>query len=328
MSGYSIKDIAQLAGVSIATVSRVINNKGKYSEKTKNKVMQVVKETGYQIDTSAQMMRTNKSYTIGILVPEIVNPFFACLVQRMEEVLFDMQYTTIICNTGRNSEQEMSYLRVLRQKRADGVIVISGAVNGFAIDNALEPIPYVCVDREPKDINSTIFIASNHYQAALNVGDYLFDHGAKHPTFVFDENGTSATQSRRNGFKTSLEQHQVSFKQFKRSRYSTDKDEVKAFLDANPEVDAFFASNDILAVRLLRSLKQLGYKIPEDYQIIGFDNLMFDSWVTPALTSVSQDIDKLAETTVTALLNIIKGEGILGSKLLLPTKLAVRDSTR
>ncbi|MCT6892292.1 MAG: LacI family transcriptional regulator, partial [Lactobacillus sp.] len=99
MKQYSIKDIAKLCNVSTATVSRVINNNGRFSEKTRQRVLDVIKQTGYKIDNNARSLRTNITFTIGILVPDIKNPFFADLVQKIEELLFTKNYSTIICNT-------------------------------------------------------------------------------------------------------------------------------------------------------------------------------------------------------------------------------------
>ena len=174
MSQYSIKDIAKLANVSIATVSRVINSKGKYSEKTRRKVLKVIRETGYEIDSSAQSLRTNVTHTIGILVPDIKNSFFADLVQKIEEKLFEKEYSTIICNTDKNEQKEKAYLRMLENKKVDGIIVISGSYrHGFHFESLLKTIPYICIDREPADFEDTIFISSNHQLGAKEATKYF-----------------------------------------------------------------------------------------------------------------------------------------------------------
>jgi LacI family transcriptional regulator len=127
MKKISIKDIAQLSGVSVATVSRVINDNGRFSEETRKKVLDVINETGYQMNYSAKSLRMNKSFSIGILVPDISNYFFSDVVQKIEEILFEHGYSTIICNTARNLAKEDAYLQMLESKGVDGIIVISGA---------------------------------------------------------------------------------------------------------------------------------------------------------------------------------------------------------
>ncbi|CRH21139.1 Transcriptional regulator, LacI family (fragment) [Carnobacterium maltaromaticum] len=127
MKNYSIKDIAEIAGVSVATVSRVINDNGRFSEETRKKVLRIIEETGYKMNYSAKNLRMKKSFTIGILVPDISNSFFSEVVQQLEEILFAKGYSTIICNTSRSSEKELAYLRILEGKGIDGLIVISGA---------------------------------------------------------------------------------------------------------------------------------------------------------------------------------------------------------
>ncbi|KAE9876631.1 LacI family DNA-binding transcriptional regulator, partial [Escherichia coli] len=116
MKKTSIKDIAKLSGVSVATVSRVINDNGRFSEETREKVLAVIKENNYQMNFSAKSLRMNKSFSVGILVPDISNYFFSSVVQQIEAILFDQGYSTIICNTGRNLDKEMAYLNMLESK--------------------------------------------------------------------------------------------------------------------------------------------------------------------------------------------------------------------
>lgn len=180
MKKTSIKDIAKLSGVSVATVSRVINNNGRFSEETRKKILDVIEETGYQMNFSAKSLRMNKSFSVGILVPDISNYFFSDVVQKIEEELFELGYSTIICNTGRNIEKETAYLNMLRSKLVDGIIVISG-VDEFVFH--YDDIPYICIDREPLKKEKTIVISSNHYQGAFEATESLINNGCKHPQF-------------------------------------------------------------------------------------------------------------------------------------------------
>lgn len=328
MAQYSIKDIAKLSGVSTATVSRVINNKGKYSNKTKDKVLQVIKKTGYSIDGSAQSLRTNVTHTIGILVPDIKNPFFANLVQKIEEILFKKHYSTFICNTDKSEKKEKAYLQRLENKKVDGIIVISGSgKSGFRFESTIKKIPYICIDREPKDFNDTIFVSSNHYQGALDATNYLIQHGSKHPIFIFNKIST-ASNDRAQGFKDCLKQNGLNFSKSNNILlFKKDNDFISLF-KKHSDIDGIFASNDLLAIQIMQVLKKLRLNIPKQVQIIGFDNIPSDLYVDPTLTTIAQNTKDIAHKAVTNILASINDQGEKGSKILLPTKLIIRNSTK
>ena len=188
MKKYSLKDIAILSGVSVATVSRVINDNGRFSEETRQKVLKVIEETGYKMNYNAKSLRMNRSFSIGILVPDISNYFFSDVVQKIEEILFDKGYSTIICNTARSQAKETAYLKMLEGKGVDGLVVISGAeAFDFDYSSNEKHIPYICIDREPKTREDTVFISSNHYQGAFEATEELIHVGCKHPLIVMHD---------------------------------------------------------------------------------------------------------------------------------------------
>lgn len=328
MKQYSIKDIAKLSGVSIATVSRVINNKGKYSQKTKEKVLSIIKKTGYEIDASARSLRTNITKTIAILVPDITNPFFADLVQKIEKLLFDKNYSIFICNTDKNVKKERTYLQRLATQKVDGIIVISGSVKkGFQFESSIKQIPYVCIDRSPQNFNDTIFISSNHYQGAIDATNFLIKKGVNHPVLVTNLISPSTTL-RFQGFKDALKQNNMPFKKSK-NFLSLEKDnDLINFLKRNPQIDGIFASDDNIAIRTLQILKKLSIVVPDQIQLIGFDNIPATTYVDPPITTISQNTEKIAVLTVQNILSSINGEGEKGSKILVPTKLIIRKTTK
>ncbi|WP_251867508.1 LacI family DNA-binding transcriptional regulator [Enterococcus malodoratus] len=332
MKKYSIKDIAKLSGVSVATVSRVINNNGRFSEETRKKVLKVIDETGYQMNYSAKSLRMNKSFSIGILVPDISNYFFSDVVQKIEEILFDKGYSTIICNTTRNNEKEAAYLQMLESKGVDGLIVISGADEfGFDYTRSEKDIPYICIDREPKDKDSTVFISSNHYQGAFEATEALIHSGCKSPVIAMHARRSSSGKERYNGFKDALKKNNIAFSKKKNvliaDIHTEDFPEaISKFINENP-VDGIFAINDSIAMELLQKIAKLGKKIPEDIKVIGFDNISQDKYSSPTLSSVKQDTDKIAAAAVDSLLKIIASPGETGDAILIPVSLVVRESS-
>jgi LacI family transcriptional regulator len=328
---YSIKDIAQLSGVSVATVSRVINNNGRFSEETRKKVLKIIKNTGYQTNFSAKNLRMNKSFTVGILIPDISNHFFANVVQKIEKILFKRGYSTFICNTARDEKKEIAYLKMLESKGVDGLIIISGA-NAFDINkiNSSQDIPFVCIDRKPKDKNNTIFIGSDHYQGAFEATNSLFESGAKFPIIASHDHYSSSALDRINGFKDALYQHHLKFDPDEDQiilRTDDDTAKIEKLLKNRPQTDGIFAINDTIGINVLSSLLKLGINIPKDIKIIGFDDDPQDIHSYPTLSSVRQNTDKIAQITVESLINLINKTGITGESITVPVTLIQRDSS-
>ncbi|HAO5848571.1 TPA: LacI family transcriptional regulator, partial [Listeria monocytogenes] len=290
----SIKDIAKLSGVSVATVSRVINDNGRFSEETREKVLAVIKETNYQMNFSAKSLRMNKSFSVGILVPDISNYFFSSVVQQIEAILFDQGYSTIICNTGRNLDKEMAYLNMLESKMVDGLIVISGADEfGFKYTNAENGIPYVCIDRQPKDKKDTIFISSNHYQGAFEATEALIHAGVKSPVIFMHSRQSSSAKERLKGFQDALKKNNIRYDPDV-SKFTVDlqihnyQKSIITFVNEVTTMDGIFAINDNIALELLNLLPTIGKKIPNDIKVIGFDDTPQCNYTVPKLSSVKQ----------------------------------------
>ncbi|MBC1348404.1 LacI family transcriptional regulator [Listeria welshimeri] len=333
MKKTSIKDIAKLSGVSVATVSRVINDNGRFSEETRQKVLAVIKETNYQMNFSAKSLRMNKSFSVGILVPDISNYFFSSVVQQMEAILFEQGYSTIICNTGRNLDKELAYLNMLESKMVDGLIVISGADEfGFNYSNAENGIPYVCIDRQPKDKKDTIFISSNHYQGAFEATEALIHAGAKSPVIFMHSRQSSSAKERLKGFQDALKKNNIQMDpelsiftmDLQKSDYQKN---IATFVQKAKKMDGIFAINDHIAIELLNFLPTIGKKIPDDIKLIGFDDTPQCNYTVPKLSSVKQNIPEIAQITVDNLISIIKNpEQQKQITEIVPVELSLRGS--
>ncbi|EAE3063603.1 LacI family transcriptional regulator [Listeria monocytogenes] len=333
MKKTSIKDIAKLSGVSVTTVSRVINDNGRFSEETREKVLAVIKETNYQMNFSAKSLRMNKSFSVGILVPDISNYFFSSVVQQIEAILFDQGYSTIICNTGRNLDKEMAYLNMLESKMVDGLIVISGADEfGFKYTNAENGIPYVCIDRQPKDKKDTIFISSNHYQGAFEATEALIHAGVKSPVIFMHSRQSSSAKERLKGFQDALKKNNIRYDPDV-SKFTVDlqihdyQKSIITFVNEVTTMDGIFAINDNIALELLNLLPTIGKKIPNDIKVIGFDDTPQCNYTVPKLSSVKQNIPKIARITVDNLITIIKNpKQKKRITEIVPVELSLKDS--
>lgn len=332
---YSMKDIARLSGVSIATVSRVINNNGRFSEDTRKKVEKVIEETGYQMNYSAKSLRMNRSFSIGILVPDITNYFFAEVVQKIEESLFNQNYSSIICNANRDPVKEKTYLNILESKGVDGLIVISGQ-DPFDYDsysNSEKVIPYVCINREPKNNNDTIFISSDDYQGAFDATEELIRMGCTHPVIAMHERQSPFGDRRFKGFKDALEKNGISFNKDSNYLYidrNHDNIElhIKNYIKEHPSIDGIFAFTDKIAMELLLSFRKLSINVPRDIKVIGYDDTPQSKFLTPTLSSVKQNTDKIASVAVESLLNLIDNPKKSGETILIPVSLSLRESSQ
>lgn len=334
MKKYSMKDIAELSGVSVATVSRVINNNGRFSENTRKKVTDIIKETGYQPNLNAKSLRMNKSHSVGILVPDITNYFFAKVVQKIEEILFEADYSTIICNTARDNEKENVYLNTLESKGVDGLIVISGAkeFDYTSPINSEKVIPYICIDRAPANEKNTIFISSDHYQGAYLGTLELIESGVLSPIFLKHDRESTSQAERLEGFKVALEENNIKFSEDVHTfscnlNNKNDEKNIINFFISNPQIDGIFAVNDNLAIKIMNILKNIDILIPYDIKIIGFDNIPHCENVSPTLSSIKQDTDKIASAAVNNLLNLIKNPNNTGDTIKIPISLKLREST-
>lgn len=333
MKKVSIKDIAELSGVSVATVSRVINDNGRFSEKTREKVLAVIEETGYQMNFSAKSLRMKKTFSIGILVPDISNYFFSAVVQQIEAILFEKGYSTIICNTARSEVKEQAYLKMLESKLVDGLIVISGAQE-FEYPYADKGIPFICIDRQPKEKAETIFISSNHYQGAFEATEALLQAKVKQPLIIMYGRQSSSAQERLKGFKDALKKNNVTYEEARMrlvldTKKSNYRQKMAAFF-ASPsgkDVDGVFAINDNIAIELLNYLTEIGKKIPNEVKVIGFDDTPFNNYSSPKLSSVKQNIPKIAQAAVDHLLARLNDPYLpTGKSEIIPVQLILRES--
>ncbi|KRL01489.1 LacI family DNA-binding transcriptional regulator [Liquorilactobacillus capillatus] len=298
----SIKEIAKLSGVSVSTVSRVINNNGRFSEETRQRVLKIIKKYNYHTNTLAKGLRMKRSNTIGIIVPELSNTFFSSLVEKIENQFFSKNYATIICDTGRNADKEAAYIRMLEAKLADGLIIISGKKT-FDASLLSRTIPVVCIDRKPND-KKIIFISSNHYQGAVIATTELLEAGTQ--PHLFKVAGSSSSMlDRIKGFKDTLQNKQqlderaiislqADYPAGSNARRLEIRTELRQLMSSEQLPLGIFATSDTLAADIMIAARELHLNIPADLKIIGFDDAPIARYCYPQLTTIHQDITEIA----------------------------------
>lgn len=325
----TIKDVAKKANVSITTVSRVINNvEGYTNEDTKNRILKVIEELDYKPNSLARSLVTKKTRTIGLILPDISNPFFPGIAKSVEDRASKHGYNVILCNSYDSSKKEDYYINVLREKYVDGIILSSSKLNKDDENNYSKDLPMVFIDRKP-DVKITNAVFINNYSGAYNATKHLIDLGHKNIGCLIGPQTINTSIDRLEGYKKALEDNNLPIVEefIKYEDYSIEGG-YKAAKEVltNKNITAIFANNDLMAIGVYRAAKELKYKIPRDLSVVGFDDIDMVEFIEPPLTTVKQPTKELGEAAVEMLMEAINNN--LEEKIMyLDTELIIREST-
>ncbi len=326
----NIYDVAKAANVSIATVSKVINNTGRIGEKTRQKVLKVIEELDYKPNLIASALMGKNTCTIGFILPDLANPFFSTLARYVEDVASSFNYNVVICSTDYLTEKEEMYVSLLMQKNVDGFILASGFENFDTIKKIKElKVPIVLVARNAPDEELNL-VSISDYDAGYLATSYLINQGHKNIAIIARDIWSNRERFR--GYLTAMLEHGLSpMKELYYAKEST----IQAGFDSliqimeNSKVTptAIFACNDLMAAGAIKSCRKLGLDVPNDISIIGFDNTIITEIIDPPLTTVSQPQKKIAVEAVNLLMNAINGE-TEKRKIILNTEIIERETVK
>jgi LacI family transcriptional regulator len=330
MRKTTLLDIAVKAGVSKATVSMVLNKKdGSISAATREKIIGITEELGYIPNSIARSLSTNKSGTIGIVLPDIINPFFSQMARAIEDEANALKYNVIFCNTDNNSEKEAMYIKLLISKLVDGVILISGgkSIKNVSILKA-NHVPFVLVDRYIEGYEEELGVYCKNREGIIEGLKYLYDKGKRNIAFV---NGTSKYyifKDRLKGYVDFMTEYNIY-----NSKYIIEGDislkggmEVtEVILNSLKEVDAIFYSNDIMAMGGIKVLTRKGYKVQQDIAVMGYDNIQMAEFIEPELTTVAQPIYEMGKASCSLLVAHINGK-VEEKQIFFTPKLIIRGT--
>ncbi len=331
----TIDDIARLAGVSKATVSRVLNNKAEgVSTDTRKMIQKLIDDLEYKPNLLARGIVTSKTKTIGLILPDITNPFFPELVKAVEDCASKNGYTVIFGNTDFSLEKEQNYISTFIAKRVDGVILTSTVDDNSIIHNKFKKynVPCVLLDRTMKNMDYDAGVFFDNQYALYISCEYLIKHGNKKIAFISGPAAVSTSRERIEGYKMALGQYGIEFDQrfIKYGNFTLDSG-YKAIWDLHNdgiEFTGVLASNDIMAIGAMKALKELKYKIPDDIEVIGFDNIEFASMTEPPLTTIQQPTYEMGQKATEFLLMLINGKSPKNKHIRLQPKLVFRSTTR
>ena len=298
----TMKDVAKLAGVSVGTVSRVINQEQGIKEITLKKVQQAIDELGYIPDVYARGMKKNKTETIALIVPSVWHPFFGEFAFHVEVELSKKGDKLLLCNIS-GPKRELDYITMLQQNKVDGIIAITySPIEDYLSSN----IPFVSIDRTYED-KAIACVSSDNQKGAELAAQVLISKGGTHFGFIGGHNKTiNETKKRRLFFeKTILEAGFPCEVLDLEEPYDNFLEEVEVFLRQHPEIDALFTINDFTAIDAISILEKLGKKVPEDVQVVGYDGIRQAEERTQYLSTIRQPIEEMATEAVQCLLDIL-----------------------
>jgi LacI family transcriptional regulator, repressor for deo operon, udp, cdd, tsx, nupC, and nupG len=326
----TIQDVAKEAGVSVATVSRVLNNSPSVSPDTRKNVLAAIKTLNYQPNLLGRNLRRMETRMILVLLPNISNSFYSKIVKGIEDVAHSNGYNIMLCNTNLDKQREKLYLDLLKNRLADGVIFMAPELNKKELNEIGKQFPVVQCCEYIKGANVSHVTIDNN-QAAKKMVKHLISLGHKRIAMISCKNKFVSTYEREEGYKKALEEcgiaPEASLIKYGDFTFKSGLDAMKQILNASEKPTAVFTISDMMAIGAIKAIKSWGLKVPEDIAVAGFDNVSFASMYDPALTTISQNQYALGCTAMDLLLEIIRKDIKQPQELILDHELILREST-
>jgi len=321
----NIRDIAREAGVGIATVSRYINGTGNVSEKNKTKIEEAIAVFNYKPNELARAIFSKNTKLIGLIVPNISNPYFNELASIIEEYISSKGYSLFLCNANDDVEKEKNYINILHGHRVAGIITVR---NQLDIEYISDTIPVVSFEGFISE--DIVTLETANYKGGQMAFEHLYENGCKKLLHIQGPNYSNAIYDRMRGFVDSALRKNVSVTtvkfetDFQRNMFEHNSKVLKGV----EQYDGIFVFNDIAAAIVIRYCKEQGIVIPRDLQVIGFDNSYIGEFLYPSLTTIEQSVYEVGKILSETLIQIIDGLEIKGKKIIIEPKLIIRESTK
>lgn len=330
----SIKEIAKLTGYSTATVSNVINQKGRVSEETAKKIRDVIQTYGYVGNSAAKSLRSSTTQTIGLIVPNIRNEFFAEVAACVEEWFYDKNYSVYICNTSNHTEREISYYRQLAYQHVDGILCIS-SLKMITEEMIASDIPLVLLDRQPMNTMDLPSVMNDDADGIARATSILIAKGCRHFLYFNSRTSQYSRNPRQDAFVKTLNDHGIaipSSRLLKMDSETASNEQAEGmlleFLKTREPVDAIVCASDHSALGVLAGLRREGIRVPQDVKVFGFDNTYSSTISYPTLSTIGRHTQQLAEAACKKLYRRIMNEPDPEPKhVLLPVDVLEREST-
>ncbi len=325
------QDVAKKAGVSVATVSRVLNDSPHVRPAVRTKVLRVVKALNYQPNRTAQRLRAKRSRVIGLIISDIENPFFTSIIRGIEDVAYKHGYSLVLCNSDEDPEKETLYIRVMRSEAVAGVILASTTENGPSIPELVDHnIPVVAIDRRIRDRRVDSVLAANR-QGTFQAVKHLIELGHRSIGFIGLPLTRTPGNERYKGYVSALHEHGLSVSRqlvrISNAKQQGGHDSALELLKTQPSLTALFVANNLMTLGALDAIRETGLCIPDHISIVGFDDMPWAPLLQPPLTAIAQPTYDLGQKAADLLLERLQDANRPSVHLQLTTQLIVRGST-
>lgn len=327
-----ILDVAAKAGVSSATVSRVLNDSKQVTAKTKEKVMKVIQEMGYQPNAAAKNLRSQKTMTIGVIVPEINNSYYSEIVKGIEKRAYYNKYNVIIGDTQNNKERELEFINLLMNKTVDGMVLVMPLLSDEEICRIADMNYLIGVVGRNIEHSKIPCVFTDNVKFSRQVMDHLIEHGHRNIAFLSGFADAIDSFERLEGYLKALREHQIPFQPelIENGNFSEKGgyEAMKRFVNKRINFTAIYAANDEMALGVHRACSELGIKIPEQLAVVGVDNNRFTRYISPNLSTVDQPKMRMGDTIADKLIQQLEHEETAGERVqIIESKLIIRDSS-
>ncbi|AND42588.1 LacI family DNA-binding transcriptional regulator [Cytobacillus oceanisediminis] len=325
----NIQQVAKQAGVSVATVSRVLNGQKTVSGKTRMKVEEAIKKLNYEPSMLGRNLRNSESRLLLILIPTISNPFYLEIIKGIEQVAISQNYNILLCETDSDPERENIYFDLVRKKMADGIISMDPAVNGKTLKKLAEN--YAIIQCSEYEEGSGIpYVTIDNEEASYRAVKHLVQIGHKKIALINSDEKYLYARQRKMGYKRALEENGIALKpeyiiSTQHLGFENGQQAMKKILNLEERPTAVFAVSDLLAIGALKEINASGLHVPSDMAVVGFDKIDFSNMTNPTLTTIAQPMHKMG--TVAAKMLIDKIKGIEVESIILDHDLVIREST-
>ncbi|MDI6604363.1 MAG: LacI family DNA-binding transcriptional regulator [Thermoanaerobacteraceae bacterium] len=326
----TIKDVAREANVSIATVSRVLNNSAVVTDETKQRVLDAIKKTGYKPNALARSLKIQKTHTIGVVIPDISSTFYPEVVRGVEDVASMYDYNIFLCNTDQDENKEMNYIEILREKQIDGLIFMGNIIRDTVMEVFMSmKAPVVLAGTQDKELKLPNVNIDNK-KAAYDAVKYLTSLGHKKIGMITGpKTDPIGGMLRLEGYKEALKKAKIRYKSelVVEGNFKVKQAYLSMLKLLEQKVDAVFAASDEMAVAAINAIFDSGLKIPDDIHVVGFDNTYLSYMFRPTITTIQQPAYDIGAISMRLMIKILSKKPIDELHVVLPHHLIIREST-
>ncbi|MGC8611812.1 MAG: LacI family DNA-binding transcriptional regulator [Athalassotoga sp.] len=330
VSGKSIKDVAKVAGVSISTVSRVLNESQNVSAELKQKVLDAVQNLGYRSNTIARALKGMPTKTLGLLIPTIENPFFPSMVRGVQDEAHRNGYSVFLCNTDGSRIIEETQFKLLLDKKVDGIILVASKYTTRYLKNGME-FPIVMIDRYVNSPNFS-YVTVDHTIGIRLAIEHLYSLGHRKIAFLGSKLLSSGARERFQSYKRYIEEFKMKFDDsliiLGEYTYESGIKMVEELMKRKVKFDSILCGNDLIAFGVIEGLKKYGIKVPKDVSVVGYDDITFSSYHNPKLTTIRQPTYEVGQMATRIVIDMISGVDRRVKHIKIEPSLVIRETTR